>query len=69
MCMAKLRENGQPEFRALGVLDPQAQNVLFSVGTEAHHTVHGLVPNDALVTEFYKQGIEIDDQIDRVQGT
>ena len=41
----------EPEFGALGRLDPEAENVLRSVGGDAQREIDGLVANQALMAD------------------
>jgi hypothetical protein len=46
----QLVHHPQPEFGALGLLDPDAQNLLGAVRQDAERDIDGLVPDKALVT-------------------
>jgi transposase len=60
-------ENLQPEFGALGLLDPQAQHFLAPVGANAQGQINGLVLDCAFVTDFQTQCVEIHDRVHRFE--
>ena len=57
----------QPELGALGLLDPQAQDMLVTLAIESQGQVDGLVPDHALVADLDSQCIEEDHRIDRIE--
>ena len=48
----QLVHDAQPEFRALGLLDPQAENFLGSVGPNSKSDVDGFVAHHAFVAHL-----------------
>jgi len=59
--------NPQPELRALGVFDPEPEDVLGAFGRDAERDVDGLVANQALVADLDAQGVEKHQGIARLQ--
>jgi len=59
--------DAQPEFCALRLLDPDAQDLLGAVGQDAECDVDGLVANETLVPDLDPDGIEEDQRIKRVE--
>ena len=48
----ELVHDPEPEFDALGLLDPDAEHLLRAVRLDAQRDGYGLVPNEALVADF-----------------
>ena len=65
----ELVDDLQPKFRALGLLDPEPQDFLAARQSHAERDVDGLVADDALVADFHDEDVEVDDRVDRVQGS
>ena len=56
----KLVHHPQPELGALGLLDPDAQNLLGAVRQDAESDIDRLIPDKALVADLDPNGIEED---------
>jgi len=63
----QLGHHQQPELGALGLLDPQAQDLLAAVGTDTEGEVDRLVADRALVADLHPQGIEEHQGIDYLE--
>jgi hypothetical protein len=64
--IAQLGEHPVPELGALGLLDPDAQDLLDAVDVDPDHHVSGLVGHDAAVADLEADGVDIQDRIHRV---
>jgi len=64
----ELIHDAQPELGSLGLLDPQAQNMLMALAVERQGEVDGFVLDHALVADLDPQRVEEHDRIDRIQG-
>ena len=60
-------EDLHPELRALGVLDPQAQDVLAAVGQDAQRQVDRLVAHHGVLADLHPQGVEEHHRVHRLQ--
>ena len=63
----QLVHDPQPELGALGLLDPEAEDLLGAVGQDAERDVDRLVADDALVADLDPDGVEEDQRIDRLE--
>ena len=63
-----LGHHPQPELGALGLLDPQAQNLFVALNGEAQRQIDRLVADHPLVADFDPERVENDDRINLVQG-
>ena len=63
----QLVHDAQPELRALVLLEPQAEDLLAAVGSDAEGDVHRLVPDEPLVADLHPQGVEEDQRIGRIE--
>lgn len=60
-------EYGQPEFRALGLLPPDAEHLALPVAGDPERQIAGAVAHRAVFAHPDPQRVEIDDRIDRIQ--
>ena len=60
-------EDVQPELRALGLLEPQAEDVAFAVEVDAQRDVARLVSDGVPVADLHDQRIEVDDRVDALK--
>ena len=60
-------EDVQPELRALGLLEPQAEHVAFAVEVDAQRDVARLVLDRVPVADLHDQRIEVDDRVDALK--
>ena len=65
--VSQLIHDSEPEFGALGGLDPQAQNVLRSIRSDAERNIDGLVTDQPLVADFDAQGVKKNQRIHRLE--
>lgn len=63
--VAQLGKYSVPEFGALGLLDPDTQDLLDAVDVNADHHVGGLVGHHAAVADLDADGIDRQDRIRR----
>ena len=63
----QLVHDAQPKFRALGLLDPQAEDLFGSVGPNPARDVDGFVAHHAFVAHLDPDGVEEDQCIERLQ--
>ena len=61
------REDLHPEFRPLGLLDPDAQDVPGPVRQDREREIHRLAPDGRLLANLDAQGIEEDHRIHRLE--
>jgi hypothetical protein len=64
---AALLEFGQdlkPELRALGLLDPDPENLAFPVAVDADHEIGVLVADNAVVADLDDERVEEHDRVD-----
>ena len=59
--------DAQPELGAFGLLDPQAQNILGTVGQDTQRDVDRLVAHGAFIADLDPQGIEEHQRIGRIE--
>ena len=64
---ADLRHHAHPELGALGLLDPEPEDLLGAGAVHADGQVDGLVADQALVADLHPQGIEVDDRVGRLE--
>ena len=57
----------QPELGALGLLDPQPEDLLGAVRPHAERDMHRLVPDRAFIAHLDPQGIEEHQRVQRLQ--
>lgn len=65
--LASLGAHAGPELRALGGLDPDAQDVLDAVHVDADGDVRGPVGHVRAVADLHHQRVEVDDRVERLQ--
>ncbi len=65
----QLVHDAQPEFGAFVLFEPEAENLLGSVGADAQSDVNGLVADEPLVADFDAQRVEEDDRINGFERT
>ena len=58
-----LGHHPQPELGALGLLDPQAQNLFVALNGEAQRQIDRLVADHPLAADFDPERVENDDRI------
>ncbi|ESZ68224.1 hypothetical protein X726_32400 [Mesorhizobium sp. L103C105A0] len=63
----QLVHDAQPELGALGLLDPDAKNLLRAIGQDAERNVYGLVPDEALVPDLDPDRLEKDERVADVE--
>src|SRR6202041_3500003 len=56
--------HGEPELRALGLLEPEAEDLALAGDRHAECDVDGLLLDDAAVTDRDEERVEIDDGVD-----
>ena len=64
----QLGEDVQPELRAFGVLQPDAQHVLDTVHIDADDQVGCLVGDHAAVADLHAQRVDVEDGVDVING-
>src|SRR4029453_3355709 len=57
----------EPELGALGLLDPEAEDLLAAVRADAERDIHRLVADRALVADLHAQGVEEDQRVERLE--
>ena len=57
----------EPELRAFGLFDPQAQNLFLAIGIESERDIDRLVFNEALIADLDPQGVEENDRVDGIE--
>ena len=60
-------EDVQPELRALGLLEPQAEHVALAVEVDAQRDVARVVLDRVPVADLHDQRIEVDDRVDALK--
>ena len=63
----QIGEDVQPELRALGLLEPQAEHVTLAVEVDAQRHVARLVSDRMPVADLHDQRVEVDDRVDALQ--
>ena len=63
----QIGEDVQPELRAFGLLEPQAEHVALAVEVDAHRHVARLVFDRVPVADLHDQRVEVDDRVDALQ--
>ncbi len=57
--------DAEPELGALGLLDPDAENLVRAVRQDAERDVDGLVAHEVIVSDLDPDGVEEDQRVDR----
>lgn len=65
----ELGKDLKPEFGALGLLNPHAQEFLLSFHVDGQGKVYGLVEHFVFVANFDAHGIKVNDGVDGFQGS
>lgn len=65
--VAEIVHHLEPELRALGLLDPQAENLLLALRGERQNDVHCLVPHQPVIPDLDPQRVEEHHRVDRVE--
>ena len=65
--LVKVVEDGQPEFRALGLLPPDPEDFALTLNADADRQVARPRSDGAVLADLHHQGVEIDDRVDGLQ--
>ena len=63
----ELIHDAQPELGALGLLDPQPEDLARAVGQHRQRDIDGFIPNKTLVPDLDPDGVEEDDRVAGIQ--
>ena len=63
----KFGQHAEPEFCALGFLEPQSQHIFVALAVDADGDVHGLVDDGAVFSDFHENTIEHQNRVDPLE--
>lgn len=66
--VTQLAHDPQPEFRPLGLLEPQAQNLLAPRAAQANRQIYRAIADQPFVADLHPQRVEEHHRIGRLQA-